>query len=61
MISKAITKYSPINIKIFLLSNNFKTFCDKSEIKYFKPKYYGDINKISPPEHYNESYKLKFG
>jgi hypothetical protein len=38
-----------------------KTFCDKPDLKFIKPKYYADLNKITPPEHYNENYKLKFG
>lgn len=61
MFSKSVKKFLPKRNK--LISNPFlsKNFCDKPQLKYVKPKYYSDINKITPPENYNENYKLKFG
>jgi len=61
MFSNSISRFFRKNEDFIKLIKTYKSFCDKVEIKTFNPKYYSDIHKITPPEHYNENYKLIFG
>ena len=61
MLSKSLINFHPKRNKLIFNAFVLKAFCNKPELKFIKPKYYADINKITPPENYNENYKLKFG
>lgn len=61
MFSNSISRFFRKNVDFIKHTKTKKSFCEKTEIKAFKPKYYADIYKITPPDHYNENYKLKFG